>query len=170
MSSVRVRSQTRKIKRAAILTDAFTMRLLLPLLLAALVAGCGSGPVEDEALNRQLVTDTVLSWHRLQGEHDPAACELATDETLDRMLEFHRKLAADLDQPPPRDCAAMISGLPASDSFTEFLANTVVDSVSVDGDRATATVHTSAVVGGVSRATPPARLELRWDDGRWRVD
>jgi hypothetical protein len=44
-----------------------------------------------------------------------------------------------------------------------------VDAVRLDGERATATVHTSAVANGVLRQIPPADIALRWDDGRWLI-
>jgi len=49
-------------------------------------------------------------------------------------------------------------------------ANVVVDAVEVQCERATATMHTSATVRGALRALPPWTAELRWDDGRWRMD
>ena len=48
--------------------------------------------------------------------------------------------------------------------------NTRVDAVRIEGERATATAHTSAVINGVVRQVPPADLRLRWEDGHWLMD
>ena len=146
------------------------MRLVCLPILAALVAGCGSGPVEDESVNRQLVTDTVLNWHRMRADKDPAACELVTENALDEMLELQRKLASTIGSEPARDCETMIALEPDFLAYQELLRNTVVDAVAIDGERASVTAHTNGVVNGVPRAASPAEITLRWDGGRWRID
>jgi hypothetical protein len=83
---------------------------------------------------------------------------------------FERKLAKSIGTPAPGDCEEMIAERPRSDSYRSLMLATVVDAVAVQGDRATATVHTSATLSGVLRTTEPVPLTLRWDGGRWRMD
>ena len=64
----------------------------------------------------------------------------------------------------------MIAERPRSDSYRSLMLATVVDAVTVQGDRATATVHTNATLSGVLHTTEPVPLTLRWDGGRWRMD
>jgi hypothetical protein len=50
------------------------------------------------------------------------------------------------------------------------MLNTRVDAVRVEGERATATAHTTAAIDGIERRTPPVEIPLRWADGRWLID
>jgi hypothetical protein len=166
-----VRGLTGSVKRAAPRTDAGRVRMLLPLVAAvALLTGCRSSPPDEDAVNRALVSDTVLQWHALQVARDPKACELVTDHAVEEMLAFERKTASAVGTAAPSDCEAMIAARPDSESYRALMLATVVDAVEVEGSRATATVHTSVTLRGVARSTDPVPLELRWDSGRWRLD
>jgi hypothetical protein len=149
------------------------VRIGLALILAvALLAGCGNVPPPDEATSRQLVTATVLDWHRLQAAGDGGrACRLLTDEQQDALVKRDREFATIAGTEPPESCVDAVSRYARySDGFRELMRNTQVDAIQIAGDRATATVHTSAVVKGAVQATPPAEIPVRWVDGRWLID
>ena len=112
----------------------------------------------------------MLEWHRLQGAGDGvAACALLTDEQQAAAVKLDREMMNPTE--PARDCAAAIARYGGfSDSFRTLMLNTRVDAVRIDGDRATATAHTSTVVNGAARQTPAAQIPLRWVGGRWLID
>ena len=137
-----------------------------------LLAGCGGGPPPDDATSRGLVAKTVLDWHRAQADGDgEAGCELLTGKAQAKTVKFDRKLAAIGGNKPPENCVeAVATALRGSARLRELMLNTRVDAVRIEGERATATAHTSAVINGVVRQVPPADLRLRWEDGHWLMD
>ena len=52
----------------------------------------------------------------------------------------------------------------------EILLYTRVAAVRISGERATATAHTSALMGGLIGQLPRANIALRWADGHWLID
>jgi hypothetical protein len=128
------------------------------LALAAVLCGCGGPPPPDDATSRAEIIKIVLEWHRYQADGNGKAwCALLTKRAryaqggakCEQSIARYRSFSAPLRQ---------------------ALRETKVDSVAVTGDKATAQTHTTAIVGGVTRRTPPATIPLRWEGGRWRVD
>lgn len=135
-----------------------------------LPAGCGEEAPPDVATSERLVTTTVLDWHRLQAAHDgEAACALLTEKQRTVIVDSRAAIMRAVGEPPTEDCAEAIARGPSSAQFQELMLNTEVDAVRVEGEQATATAHTTATIRGVPRRTPPARIGLRWVDGRWLI-
>jgi len=137
------------------------------------LAGCGDAPLPDEATSRLLVEQVVLDWHRFQADgNGESGCRLLTGERQDAMAELHREIAASIEgDPVPEDCTAAVATYASfPDSARQMLRDTRVDTVRLDGERATATAHTTVVLRGVERQTPPVELPLVWSDGRWLID
>ena len=133
-------------------------RLTVLLVAAALVAGCGGPPVPDEATSRTQIVQAVLAWHRYQADaNGKAGCALLTKRA--RYAQGGDKCARSIDR---------YASLAAP--IRQALRDTMVDSVTITGDKATALTHTMATRGGVTSRTPPATIPLRWEGGRWRVD
>jgi len=147
------------------------MRARLAAVAAALVvlAGCGDDSPPDQATSRGLVESVVLDWHRFQAEGDgEAGCRLLTDEGQAEILKLDRDIAKSLGTARPDSCAAAVAKIGRwSEESRQVLRDTEIDAVRVDGARATVTAHTSAVVNGVRRQTPPVDIRLRWQDDRW---
>jgi hypothetical protein len=136
-----------------------------------LPAGCGGEAPPDASTSEQLITTAVLDWHRLQAARDgDAACNLLTDKQQGVLVDSRAKISRAIGQSPPQDCAQAIASGPTSAQFQQLMLNTQVDAVRVEGERATATAHTTATVNGIERRTPPAEIPLRWEDGRWLID
>jgi hypothetical protein len=147
------------------------MRALIAALGAlVLLAGCGDEP-PDQATSRGMVETTILDWHRAQAAGDgKAGCRLLTEKGQAALLKGDRKIAAIVGTSAPGSCAQAVAKYGSfSDTFRQAMLNTRVDAVRLDGERATATVHTSAVANGVLRQIPPADIALRRDDGRWLI-
>ena len=152
--------------------DALVMRALIGALGAlGLLAGCGDEPPPDQATSRTMVETTILDWHRAQAAGDgKAGCRLLTEQGQAALVKGARKTAAIVGTSAPGSCAQAVAKYAAfSDTFRQAMLNTRVDAVRLDGERATATAHTSVVANGVLRQTPPADIGLRWDDGRWLI-
>jgi hypothetical protein len=145
---------------------------LLAVAALLLLGGCGNQPPPDEATSRELITTTVLDWHRLQAAGDgEAACRLLTDEQQAAVADTDRKLAASIGIAPPDSCVEAIARYKRfSDAFRDVMLSTQVDAVGIERDRARATVHTHVVINGAPRDTPPAQIGLRWVGGRWLID
>ena len=118
-----------------------------------------------------MVETTILAWHRAQAAGDgEAGCRLLTENGQAALLKSDRKTAALVGSKPPGSCAQAVAKYAAfSDSFRQVMLNTRVDAVRLDDRRATATVHSSALLRGVMRQIPPADIGLRWEDGRWLI-
>jgi hypothetical protein len=160
------------VRRAAPIDTAMRRRLLVPIVAVLALTGCGETGPPDAATSRKLITQTVIDWHRFQatGRGD-AACKLATNEEQERTVKFQRNLAASTGRPAPDSCEEAMANEPTSlADFRDLMMNVRVDAVQIDGDHATATTHTSAIVNGASVDTPPAQLKLRWENGRWLMD
>ena len=99
-----------------------------------------------------------------------AGCRLLTEKGQAALLKSDRKTAALVGSKPPASCAQAVAKYAAfSDSFRQVMLNTRVDAARLDDRRATATVHSSALLRGVMRQIPPADIGLRWEDGRWLI-
>src|SRR5215207_10133728 len=135
-----------------------------------LLAGCGSGSPPDEATSRSQIEQTVLDVHRYEREgNGEAACGLFTEDTREKTVESDRKVRADK---PAESCEEAIEKqayVYSLGSAGEIMRNVVVDAVQIDGERATATTHTSAHQNGVLVQIPPTTFQFRWEDGRWRM-
>ena len=142
------------------------------LAVGVLLSGCANGPPADEAASRGLVQKTLLDWHRAQAAGDgEAGCRMLTEKRQAGMVKADRELSATIGRVPADSCVGVVANYAQhSDQFRELMRNSRVDSVHLNGERATAIMHTSVVLNGVTRDTPPASLALRWDDGRWLVD
>jgi hypothetical protein len=147
-------------------------RKVAMLVVVLLPAGCGGAAPPDAVTSEQLITTTVLDWHRLQAARDGgAACRLLTERRQAAVVELHARISRALGKSPPEDCAQAITHGSTSAQFQQLMLNTDVDGVRIEGERATATAHTTATTsGGVARQTPPAEIPLRWSDGRWLID
>ena len=148
-----------------------------PAALAVLLvlAGCGGGSPPDEATSRAQIEQTVLDAQRFIAAGDgDAACELFTEKTRKATVESDRKVRASISgEEPAESCEEAIEKqavIYAQGAGREMQANVVVDAVEVHGERATATMHTSATLRGALQSLPPWTAALRWDDGRWRMD
>jgi hypothetical protein len=149
-----------------------TMRAALAALAAVvLLAGCGGEPLPDEATSRAMVERTVLDWHRFQAEgNGEAGCRLLTEEQQEGAVESDREIAELIGTEAADDCAEAVAKIKRfSDTARQLFLNTQVDAVRLEGERATATVHTSAVVNGATHVTQPVDIPLRWDGGRWLI-
>jgi hypothetical protein len=152
------------------------MRPLLAALAATLLlAGCGGGSPPDAATSRTQIEQTVLEVQRAIAAGDGAtACERLTEHAREQTVESDRKIRVDISGGEPADSCeeAVEKGayIYAKGTGREMQANVVVDAVDVQGERATATMHTSATLNGTLRTLPPWTAQLRWDDGRWRMD
>jgi hypothetical protein len=141
------------------------------LVVALLQAGCGGEAPPDAATSERLITTTVLDWHRLQAARDgDAACRLLTENQQAAVVELHASVARAIGKSPPEDCTQAIARGSTSTQFQQLMLNTRVDAVRVEGERATATAHTTATVGSIERQTAPVEIALRWADGRWLID
>jgi hypothetical protein len=145
---------------------------LLVLAATGLIAGCGGASPPDEATSRALVQKVVLDWHRdLAAGDGEAGCALLTEAQQEQTVEFDRNLAKVIGTDAADDCASAIARYGRfSEAGRQVLLGARVDSVRVHGDRATATVHTSAALRGVAQPTPPVDIPLRWQDDRWLID
>jgi hypothetical protein len=122
--------------------------------------------------SRHLATKTVLDYHRLQAENEGAAsCALLTEEAQAARVTADQRIAATLGEAPPESCEQAVEQYLVSPAYREAMYNTTVDSIQIDGTRATAQVHTVVpTTTGVSYQLQPVELQLRWVDGRWLLD
>jgi hypothetical protein len=149
------------------------MRIRLVLVaVVGLLSGCGGSPPPDEATSRALVQQVVLDWHRdLAAGDGEAGCALLTEAQQNQMVDFDRNLAKTIGTDGADTCADAVSKTGAiSEPGKQVLLNTHVDSIAIHGDRATAVVHSSAVLGGISQPVGEVDIPLRWEDGRWLID
>jgi hypothetical protein len=151
--------------------DGMVRTKLAMLVVVLLQAGCGGVAPPDTATSERLVTTTVLDWHRQQAARDgDAACRLLTDKQKAAVVELHARISRAIGKSPPGDCSQAITRGSTSSQFQQLMLNTRVDAVRVEGERATATAHTTAAIDGIERRTPPVEIPLRWADGRWLID
>ena len=119
-----------------------------------------------------MVETTILAWHRAQAAGDgEAGCLLLTEKGQVALLRSDRKTAAIVGSSAPGSCAQVVVKYARfPDTFRQMMLNTRVDAVRLDDRRATATVHSRALLRGVMRQIPPADIALRWENGGWLID
>lgn len=122
-------------------------------------------------MSRALIEKTVLDYQRAQAAGDgEAGCDLLTEEARKQSVESDRRLTKAIGVAPADTCEEVIARFGSySGTFREALLNTQIDSVSITGEQAKVTVHSSATRNGVLQEIPPSTLPLSWEDGRWLV-
>ena len=148
------------------------MRIRIAALAAVvLLSGCGHDPPPGAAMSRGLVAKAVLDWNRAQAAGDgEAGCRLLTGAQQAAIVRSGRRLATRRETRSPDGCVEAVSLMGFSADAPEILLSTRVDAVRISGERATATAHTTAVLGGLIGQVPPVNFTLRWIDGRWLID
>src|SRR4051812_16276952 len=121
-------------------------RLFVALLAGVALAGCGSGPTDEEQVR---ATVDAFSKATAAKDYDKMCKQLLAPKLLEQVRQ---------------------AGLPCEAALSKGLGSVedpklTVGRITVDGDSATADVRTSA------RGEPPSRDTLRLTkiDGRWRI-
>jgi hypothetical protein len=119
--------------------------------------GCGGDDPPDRATSDAQIRRAVVDYNVLAAQgRGEASCEHLTKEKREKVSDA---LVPEEMRDQITDCASFWDwlGPRMSPAGRQVMLNTLVDLVTIDGERATATTTNGVVVN------------LRWEDGAWRI-